>query len=106
MVKIGNNDSIVVASPLSSPLDDVPHGGSFVFNDFRSLYQHIELLKQRGLVFESDNEEQRFAELIAGVSYYRISQYFKHFYRCNKTKVFKANTPLNWLKMLTCTMNT
>jgi len=85
---VDNNANIEVATPLSDSVTDVPHGDSFSFTDFLTLEHHVELLKQRGLTFKNIHEELRFQKLINTVGYYRLSQYFKHFYTTYHSKQF------------------
>jgi abortive infection bacteriophage resistance protein len=85
-----NNEIIVVATPL----EEVHQGGSFCFKNFLTPQQHLNLLKERGLVFSDNDEETRFVKLIKSVGYYHLSQYFRHFYQPNSKKI-KPNTPAN-----------
>jgi abortive infection bacteriophage resistance protein len=84
---INHNTTIEV----TTPLNDVPRGDSF-FSDFLSPQQHISLLKQRGLLFKNHYEEERLERLLATIGYYKLSQYFKHFYISPKARQFKAET--------------
>ncbi len=86
-----NNKVIEVATPLVNSVDEVPQGDSFVFEDIYNHSSHIDLLKERQLIFKNLYTEQRFERLISLVGYYALSQYFKHFYIKN-AKCFKPKT--------------
>ena len=58
---------------------DVPHGGS-LFMDILTPDEQIKNLKAQSLLFRNIHEEERFAKLIKSVGYFKLSQYFKHFY--------------------------
>lgn len=89
---MNNNANIEATTPLSDLITDVPHGSSFAFTDFLSPEKHLELLKERGLAFKNAYEEQRFLKLMNTVGYYRLSQYFKHFYVAKTSKKFINGT--------------
>jgi abortive infection bacteriophage resistance protein len=70
----------------------VPYNDFFVFTDFFTTEQHIQLLKDRGLLFRTIYEEESFKRLVNAVGYYRVSQYFKHFYKKETPKTFLSGT--------------
>ncbi|MDX2086174.1 MAG: Abi family protein [Candidatus Melainabacteria bacterium] len=88
IVKSNDHNAII---EVTTPLEEVPHGDSF-FGNFLSDSQHVVLLKERGLDFKNSYEEDRFLRLLNTVGYYKLSQYFKHFYTSPKTKIFVAGT--------------
>jgi abortive infection bacteriophage resistance protein len=62
------------------------------FSECFSADEHLLLLKQRGLTFKNDYEEERFVRLLDTIGYYKLSQYFKHFYTGSCTKQFTEGT--------------
>jgi abortive infection bacteriophage resistance protein len=59
-----------------------------IFKNIIGIEQHLELLEDRGLTFKGDHNKDSFRRLILSVGYYKISQYFKHFYTNRKDKIF------------------